>query len=149
LNLKVNKLIQFTLQTHKKRVNYALEKDCPIFCTNEEEARRHLEEKRWPEGPVCTHCKAGGRVYRLGGGVWKCADCRKKFTVRLGTLFEDSRIPLHKWLLAVHLICTTKKGLNAAELQRALALRSYRTALFMSYRIEWALGQPPFYATHR
>jgi transposase-like protein len=135
-----------------------LTEDFPIFCTNEDEARRYLEEERWPAGPVCPHCKAARTVYRLRGGVSKCAGCRKKFTVRLGTVFEDSRIPLHKWLLAVHLICASKKGLNAAELQRALALRSYRSALFMAYRIEWALRQPPFaeelkgihgYAAHR
>ena len=118
--------------------------DFPIFCVNEDEARRYLERERWPAGPVCTHCKAARTVYRLRGGVWKCAGCRKKFTVRLGTVFEDSRIPLYKWLLAMHLICVAKKGLNASELQRALALRSYRSALFMAYRIEWALRQPLF-----
>jgi hypothetical protein len=80
----------------------------------------------------------------MPGGVYKCAGCRRKFTVRVGSIFEDSRIPLHKWLLAMHLMCVTRKGLNAAELQRELGLRSYRSALFLSYRIEWALAQTPF-----
>jgi hypothetical protein len=84
----------------------------------------------------------------MRGVVYKCAGCRRKFTVRLGTIFEDSRIPLHKWLLAVHLLCITREGLNAAELQRELGLGSYRSALFLRYRIEWALqAQAP--RTHR
>ena len=124
-------------------VDWLLE-DLPKYLAGAEDARSYLEAKRWPAGPVCAHCEAPGKVYRLRGGVWKCAGCRKKFTVALGTVFEDSRIPLHKWLLATNLMCTAKKGVNAAELQRALGLRSYRSALFMVYRIEWALRQKPF-----
>jgi transposase-like protein len=128
--------------------------DFPRFCASEDEARQFLEEKRWPAGSVCPFCRIPQKVYaldskpesthRLRGGVYKCAGCRRKFTVRQGTVFEDSRIPLHKWLLAMHLMCVTQKGLNAAELQRELGLRSYRTALLLTHRIEWALSQTPF-----
>ena len=114
------------------------------YCASEEKARLFIISKRWPEAPVCTHCNQPGKVYELRGGGLKCASCRRKFTVAGGTVFEDSRIPLHKWLRAIELMCRSREGVNAADLQRALELRSYRSALFMVYRIEWALEQKPF-----
>jgi transposase-like protein len=125
--------------------------------TNEEAARKHLEKTLWPEGPVCPHCGVIGEAFELNGkttrkGLWKCSGCREPFTVTVGTIFEDSHIPLHKWLLAIHLMCSSKKGISAHQLWRNLwdvdpitgkQTGSYRTAWFMCHRIRWALGQEP------
>jgi len=120
---------------------------------DEDAARQHLEAIRWPDGPVCPHCGVIGEAYKLEPkaegkthvrkGVYKCAACREQFTVTVGTIFEDSKIPLHKWLLAVHLMCSSKKGIGAHQLMRNLGIGSYRTAWFMAHRIRWALGQEP------
>jgi transposase-like protein len=111
----------------------------PIF-NNEEAARRHFEALRWPDGPVCPHCGVIGNATELKGkstraGVYKCKDCRKPFTATIGTLYERSHIPLHKWLLATHLLCASKKGMSAHQLWRQLGFGSYRTAWFMAHRI--------------
>jgi transposase-like protein len=116
------------------------------FLQSEEKARECLEKIRWPEGPICPHCAPGQKVYRLkvASGkreVLKCATCRKQFSVTVGTIFEDSHIPLHKWLTAVHLICASKKGMSALQLQRMLGLRSYKSAWFMAHRIRHAMAQ--------
>src|SRR3982751_2711523 len=81
----------------------------PIFH-DEEAARRHFEAQRWSDGPICPHCGVVGNATELKGkstrpGVYKCKDCRKPFTATIGTLYERSHIPLHKWLLATHLLC--------------------------------------------
>jgi transposase-like protein len=76
-------------------------------------------------------------------GVWNCNSCREQFTVTIGTIFEDSHIPLHKWLLAIHLMASSKKGISALQLMRNLEIGSYRTAWFMAHRIRWALTQEP------
>lgn len=123
---------------------------------DEDAAREHLEKILWPDGPVCPHCGVIGEAYRLNGettrkGLWKCSGCRKPFTVTVGTIFEDSHIPLNKWLLAIHLMCSSKKGMSAHQLWRNLwgtdengrQLGSYRTAWFMAHRIRWVLGQEP------
>jgi transposase-like protein len=128
--------------------------DFPAYCLREDDAAKYMEARRWPSGPVCPHCTATHRAYALDSkpesanqlrkGVYKCGGCSKKFTVTVGTIFEDSRIPLYKWLLAVHLMSVSPDGVTAAELQRKLGLKSYRSALFMCYRIEWAAEQSPF-----
>ncbi len=124
---------------------------------DEDKARKHLESIRWPDGPVCPHCGVVDEAYKLKGestrkGLYKCAGCRQPFTVTVGTIFEDSKIPLHKWLLAIHLMCSSKKGISAHQLWRNLwgtdpetgkQLGSYRTAWFMAHRVRWALGQEP------
>jgi transposase-like protein len=120
---------------------------------DEDAAREHLEKVRWPDGPVCPHCgvineatKLDARADSKNGvrkGVYQCNDCRKQFSITVGTIFEDSHIPLHKWLLAVHLMCSSKKGISAHQLMRNLNLGSYRTAWFMAHRIRWALTQEP------
>jgi transposase-like protein len=119
----------------------------------EDAAREHLESLLWKNGPVCPHCGVIENIYKLESnpdskhklrkGVYKCGGCRKQFTVTVGTIFEDSHIPLHKWLLAVHLMCSSKKGISALQLQRNLELGSYRTAWFMCHRIRWAMTQSP------
>jgi transposase-like protein len=111
----------------------------PIF-TEESAARAHLESLRWPNGPVCPHCGSVDNAAELKGkstrpGVYKCRDCRKPFSATIGTLYERSHIPLHKWLLATHLICASKKGMSAHQLFRMLGFGSYRTAWFMAHRI--------------
>jgi transposase-like protein len=111
----------------------------PIFH-DEETARRHFEALRWPDGPICPHCGSVGNATEMKGqstraGVYKCKDCRKQFTATVGTLYERSHIPLHKWLLATHLICSSKKAISAHQLWRMLGFGSYRTAWFMAHRI--------------
>jgi transposase-like protein len=110
----------------------------PIF-TDENAARAHFEKLRWPDGPVCPHCGSVDNVELKGKstrpGVYKCRDCRKPFSATIGTLYERSHIPLHKWLLATHLMCASKKGISAHQLFRMLGFGSYRTAWFMAHRI--------------
>jgi transposase-like protein len=110
----------------------------PAF-TDEDKAREFLEASRWPGGPVCPFCGQMDTVKPLGGksmgpGWYFCNDCREKFTVRVGTLYERSHIPLHKWLLATHLMVSSKKGISALQLSRMLGL-TYKSAWFMCHRI--------------
>lgn len=120
---------------------------------DEDAAREHIEKIRWPNGPVCPKCGSineAGKVNPKPGskkpvrkGVWYCRSCKKQFTVTVGTIFEDSHIPLHKWLLAIHLMLSSKKGISAHQLMRNLEIGSYRSAWFMAHRIRWALTQDP------
>jgi len=114
---------------------------------NEDAAREHIEASRWPNGAVaCPHCGSLA-VRRMGGktqaGMFLCNDCRDKFTCRTGTVMERSHVPLHKWLLAIHLMSTSKKGISAHQLMRNLGLGSYRTAWFLAHRIREAMGLGP------
>jgi transposase-like protein len=111
----------------------------PAF-TDEDKARQVIEASRWPNGSVCPYCGQSETVKTLGGksmgpGWFHCSACRKKFTVRTGTLYERSHIPLHKWLLATHLLMSSKKGMSAHQLFRMLGFGSYKTAWFMAHRI--------------
>ena len=115
---------------------------------DDEKAREYLEKIRWPNGPVCPHCGCFERIYQLKGqstraGLYKCGDCRKQFTVTVGTLFEKSKISLHKWLLAVYLMCASKKGMSSHQLHRTLGI-TYKTAWFMTHRIREAMKDPVF-----
>jgi transposase-like protein len=119
---------------------------------DEDSARAFLEAQRWPHGVVCPHCGLIGEAYKLNPkadsgkgthvrpGVWKCKSCRKQFTVKVGTIFEDSHIPLHKWLMAFHLLCSSKKGMSAHQLHRMLGV-TYKSAWFMAHRIRYAMSQ--------
>ena len=114
----------------------------PIYHDNDA-ARRHLEAIRWPDGPYCPHCGVFEGVQRLGGkagaaGLLHCRTCRKKFTITVGTLYERSHIPLHKWMLATHLMSASKKGMSSHQLHRMLDV-TYKTAWFMSHRIREAM----------
>ncbi len=119
--------------------------------TDPQIAAEYLESIRWPDDPVCPHCGESERkAYRLNvkgtkRRVWKCAACRKQFTVMVGTIFEDSHIPLNKWLLAFYLLCSSKKGMSAHQLHRMLGV-TYKSAWFMAHRIREAMTQPPFQA---
>lgn len=112
---------------------------------NEEAARKFLEATRWPDGPVCPHCGTVGAAYenKSKPGVYRCAsaECRKDFSVTVGTLFERSHVPLHKWLLATHLLMAGKKGYSAHQLHRTIGV-TYKTAWFMAHRIREALREP-------
>lgn len=110
--------------------------------TNDDAAREHLEALRWPNGPVCPHCGGTERNVRIQGGragLLFCGDCRTQFTVTVGTVFERSKVPLHKWLLATHLMCSSKKGISAHQIHRTLGV-TYKTAWFMAHRIRESMS---------
>ena len=111
---------------------------------DEEMARELLERVRWPDGPICPHCVVVGGHYRVKPrkgsrrpvrqGVWKCRDCRKQFTVTVGTVFQGSKIPLSKWVTAIYLMSDSANGLNAHQLHRRLGL-TYKSARFLVKRL--------------
>ena len=115
----------------------------PIF-TNEAKAVEHMEASRWGADLSALNCPLCGsvRAKKMGGatqaGMFLCADCRGKFSVRTGTIFERSHIPLHKWLLATHLMAASKKGISAHQLHRLLGI-TYKSAWFMAHRIREAM----------
>ncbi len=119
-----------------------------ISKLDEDSARAYLEGLRWPEGPICPHCKTVNCATKLHGeahrkGLWKCGRCAKQFTVTIGTLFEDSHLPLRTWLMAFAIMCNAKKGVSALQLKRSLGLGSYQTAWHMAHRIRHAMAQEP------
>ena len=114
----------------------------PIYH-DKNKAREHLESIRWPDGPICPHCGVIDNAAELKGkahrpGLWKCRDCRKQFSVTVGTVFERSKVPLNKWLLATHLITSSKKGISSHQIHRSLGV-TYKTAWFMTHRIRHAM----------
>ena len=118
------------------------------YFHDENKAREYLEGIRWPNGPVCPHCDSSEKIYRLNGkstrpGLLKCGSCKKQFTVTVGTLFERSKIPLHRWLSAAYLLCSSKKGISTHQLHRMLGV-TYKTAWFMTHRIREAMKDPVF-----
>ena len=124
------------------------------YFHDESAAFEHVEAVLWPEGPVCHHCGSVKKPYKLEGvhskaskknpegverhGLYKCSDCKGQFTVRMGTIFEESHIPLHKWLQAMHLMCSSKKGVSAHQIHRTLEI-TYKTAWFLCHRIRFAM----------
>lgn len=116
----------------------------------ESNARQLLESIRWPDGPVCPKCGEIGNAKRLQprqasknpvrNGVWKCYGCREQYTVTVGTVFEDSHIPLHRWLLTAYLMNASKKGMSAHQIHRMLGI-SYKTVWFMCHRLRFAMTQ--------
>lgn len=114
--------------------------------STEEAARDLLESIRWPEGPVCAHCGVVNNATKLQGkahraGLYQCGDCKKQFTVTVGTIFEDSHIPLNKWLIAFYIMCASKTQVSALQIQRQLEIGSYRTAWHMCHRIRFAMAE--------
>lgn len=110
---------------------------------DEDAAREYLESIRWPDGPACPHCGGMERNSRLQGkshrpGLMFCGDCRKQFSITVGTVFERSKVPLYKWVLASHLLCSSKKGMSSHQLHRMLGV-TYKTAWFMTHRIREAM----------
>jgi transposase-like protein len=119
----------------------------PIFL-DRDKAREHLEKLYWPTGPTCRHCGNADakRITKLAGkstrpGVHWCNECGKPFSVTVGTVMEDSKIPLNKWVLAFHLMASSKKGMSAHQLHRMLGV-TYKTAWFLCHRIREAMGDP-------
>lgn len=116
------------------------------YFHDEEAAFAHLEGVLWPNGPVCPHCGGMDRITkvkanpekRIRVGLWRCGDCKRQFTVKVGTVFEHGRIPLHKFLQAVHLLCCSKKGVSSHQLHRILEVQ-YKTAWFLTHRIREAM----------
>jgi transposase-like protein len=110
---------------------------------DEAAAYRFVEERVWPNGPVCPHCGGTDRIGKMNGkstraGTYKCYACRKPFTVKMGTVWEDSHVPLRLWLQAVYLLCTTKTSISIGSLQRTLGV-TLITTCFMAERICSAL----------
>lgn len=124
------------------------------YFHDEAAAFEFVEGIIWNGEPSCPHCGIVGKVYDLKGvrskaskknpegvvrhGLKKCASCRKQFTVRVGTIFEESHLPLHKWLQAIYLMCSSKKGISAKQLERTLEVQ-YKTAWFLGHRIREAM----------
>jgi transposase-like protein len=110
---------------------------------NEEAAYAFVEARIWPQGPVCPHCRGKERIGKMGGnstriGLYKCYVCRKQFTVKIGTIFEDSHVPLRLWLQAIYLMCASKKGISSHQLHRTLGV-TLKTAWFIGHRIREAM----------
>jgi transposase-like protein len=113
---------------------------------DEAAAFERVEKALWPQGPVCFHCGCTDRISaikpnpekRVRYGLKKCGDCKKQFTVRMGTIFEESKLPLHIWLQAIHLMASSKKGVSSHQLHRTLEI-TYKTAWFLSHRIREAM----------
>src|SRR5690348_10334349 len=97
-----------------------------LLSLTEEKARKMLENIRWPDGPVCAHCGAQEATLMKGKttrpGLYNCRACRKPFTVTKGTIFEDSHIPLNKWIAAFYLLCSSKKGISSHQIHRMLGI---------------------------
>ena len=117
-----------------------------IAQMTEDEARDYLEKLRWPNGVECAHCNSSDVVKLMGKstipGTYKCRECRKKFTVRVGTILHGSHIPLVKWILAFYLVCSSKKGMSAHQIHRTLDL-TYKTAWHLVHRIRHCMREEP------
>ncbi len=116
--------------------------DTPMFH-DDAAARAYLEALRWPHGPVCPHCGVLGEAKAMQGkshrpGLYQCNACREPFTVTVGTVYERSKIALHKWLLATYLLSCSKKGMSSKQIERMLGV-TYKTAWFMTHRIREAM----------
>ena len=123
---------------------------------NEDAAFSYVEEKMWPDGPVCPHCGTIGQAGKLAPqrakpsalhpegkrvvGLWKCYACRKQFTVKIGTVFESSHVPLHIWLQVIYLMCSSKKGFSTRQIHRTLG-GSMKTAWFLGHRVREAMKE--------
>ena len=115
-----------------------LDINSPVY-KDENAARKHLESIRWADGRYCPHCGESEHTAFVRGkkhrpGLYYCNACKKQFTVTVGTIFERSKVPLNKWVLAFHLMCSSKKGISAHQLHRTLGV-TYKTAWFMAHRI--------------
>src|SRR5258708_6545131 len=129
------------------------------YFPDEDAAREFLEAWRWPNGAICPHCKSTeaykitpkqtetytdkkGKKRTPRKGLWKCAKCRKGFSVTVGTIFERSHVSLDKWLIAIYLMCSSKKGISAHQIHRMFGIK-YQTAWFLNHRIRFAPTQEP------
>src|SRR5260370_28370417 len=122
----------------------------PRACSDEREAVEFMEHQRWGDSPACPRCgdmdvykvidrKTGARSRRF---LWDCRGCRRQFTVRIGTILEDSRVPVRHWCYAFWAACASKKGVSALQIKRQTGL-SYKSALFLMNRIRWTMAETP------
>jgi transposase-like protein len=119
--------------------------EMPARFTNEEAARKHLEDLQWPEGPICPHCGVLDRGSPIKGGrpgLYFCNACRKQYSVTVGTVMERSKVPLHTWLYCNHLLCSSKKGISSHQMARMLGV-TYKTAWFLTMRLRRAMEPSP------
>src|ERR687891_8619 len=113
------------------------------YFHNEEAAYVYVEARVWPNGPICPHCGGFDRIGKMGGnstriGTYKCYQCRKPFTVKVGTIFEASHVAMRHWVQAMFLMCSSKKGISSNQLHRTLGV-TLKTAWFISHRIREAM----------
>jgi transposase-like protein len=123
-----------------------------ISKMTEEEARSQLEAIRWPNSIICPKCGSDKGAWimqskpesknKMRLGMYKCKECTQKFTVTMGTIFEDSHIPLNKWLMGIYLVNASKKGISAHQLHRMLGI-TFKAAWFMAHRIRYAITEQP------
>jgi transposase-like protein len=106
---------------------------------NKDVARRYLEGRFWPKGPVCPTCHSGDRITVRKGGYYRCNACKKDFTVRTGTIFQRSHVPLHKWLYAMYLLVTSRKGISSLRLSKEIGI-TQKSAWFVLQRLREACG---------
>ena len=116
---------------------------CDTLYSDPNAAREYLERLHWPHGPVCPRCGSLDRITKLAGkstrpGVYKCNECSKPFSVTVGTVMEDSKVPLNKWLMAFALYSNGKKGFSAHQLHRTIGI-TYKSAWFMAHRVRLAM----------
>jgi len=117
--------------------------------SDEDAARDFIEAMRWPNGTICPHC-GSKKAYKIAAnpskkvrkGLLKCSECKKQFTVKVGTIFEDSHIPLNKWIHAIHLLTASKKGVSAHQIHRTVGV-TYKSAWFLMHRIRHAIAEEP------
>lgn len=123
-------------------------REIPLACVNENAAVEFVEKQRWGQIPACPHCGAVDIVQVRGKNgkrnkryLWRCHGCKKQFTVRIGTIMEDSRIPLRVWCFAFWSACSSKKGVSALQISRECNI-TYKSALFLMHRIRYAMANP-------
>lgn len=136
------------MRNENKKPKDTIVEQLPLACTNEQAAVEFMEQQRWGEHPACPHCGSidvakvtdgnGGRSKRF---LWRCHDCKEQYTVRIDTVFEDSRLPLRHWCYAFWAACAHKKGVSALQISRQ-CLISYKSALFLMHRIRYAMTKP-------
>ncbi|MHC4171614.1 MAG: IS1595 family transposase [Planctomycetota bacterium] len=141
-------MVMKTKQTKPGQTNNEVLRDIPLACTNETAAVEFMEKQRWGDMPACPRCgcidvhkmksNGGERNKRF---LWRCQGCKKQFTVRIGTVFEDSRIPLKIWCYAFWKACASKKGISALQISRECSI-TYKSALFLMHRIRYAMAEP-------
>lgn len=137
-----------TKHTKPGQTNNKVLKEIPLACIDETAAVEFMEKQRWGDTPACPHCgdidvhkmtsNKGERNKRF---LWRCHGCKKQFTVRIGTVFEDSRIPLRIWCYAFWKACASKKGISALQISRECSI-TYKSALFLMHRIRYAMAEP-------
>ena len=107
---------------------------------DQETARLYLEDRLWPDGPKCLTCNSGERVTKRSGGFYRCNACQLDFTIRTGTIFERSHVPLHKWLYAMYLLVTARKGISSMQLSKEIGI-TQKSAWFLLQRLREACGK--------